>query len=414
MAEIIVQFNKTTNSYYTSYAKIDYSVSYVDDYSTLTSTATITANFYIKPDSYTYTQSTSDSLYLGIRKGSSSATLEKIVVSPTLTNGSEVKSNVYNHIGSATFTVSYNSTSPYYIYLAAGYENTKTSRFAPFYMPQTDGSSYNSYTYTSGGSNLVTLSQRISNTACTAPTSFTASSTNFYSQVTLAWSGASSGVANTISSYSIEYRTSSDNSTWSSWASLATIYSSATSGSYTTTPAISAGYYIQYQIKTCGTAGSSFYSGWTASSSVRKSSSPTTVSYVTLSVSKYSQGENVTISWPASSDIDNDISYYKIEYSKNNSSWNALTTTTALYYTFAPTLIEDEEFVKFRICTVDSKGNVSGYKESSVLYREDYSGVKLCQSGTYSKISVMVCNSGVYGKAQVYVCKSGTYVKAVD
>lgn len=414
MSEIIVQFNKTTNSYYKSYAKIVYSVSYSDNVSALTSTATVNMDFYIKPDSYTYTLGTSDTLYLGMRKGSSTATLTKNTISPTLTTGTKVSGGTYNHVGSTSMSVTYTSTSSYNIYLAAGYTNDQTERFGPFYMPESDGGSYEEYDYTTSGTNVVTLEKRIDNTACTAPSSVSLSLNPFGTSLVLSWSGASSGTANTISSYEIQYRTSSNASTWSAWSALTTVTSTATSGSYTHTPSISEGYYIQYQIRTRGSAGSSWYSAWKEFSYSRKNSTPSQVSSISLSTDTYSQGESVTISWASATDVDGNISNYNLQYSANNGSWTALKTQTGTSYTFTPSQIDDEEFLKFRVCAVDSFGLSGSYKESSTLYREDYSGVKLCVNGAYEKVSVFVCQNGVYEKAQVYVCQNSEYKKGVN
>ncbi len=414
MPEIIVGFNRTTNIYYKTYAKLLYSVTYVDDLSTLKSVANIKVDFYIKPDPYTYSVYTNDTLYLGIRKGSSSAALHKVNINPTLTNNKEVKSNVYNLVGSTTFEVEYNSTSTYSVYLAAGYTNPSTARFAPFNVPQSDGSGYHLYSYEAGGSNQITLEKRISSTNCTAPTSFTVeNSVNSVvaDTVNLKWSNAKSGTANSITGYRIEYKLN-DSSTW--WL-LNRVASTAVSGSYTHSLEFDKGSTIAYRIRAEGSAGSSYYSDYKYSSSVKVNTAPQAVNSLNVDASKVSENDYLTVSWENASDSENNIKEYKVEYSVNNTAWKTLVTTTGLYYRFKPAeYMEDQSNIKFRICAVDIFGEISPYKETNIVRREDYSGVKIAVSGTYKKAYVYVCVHGLYVKCQVYVCKQGLYIKGVS
>lgn len=415
MAEIIVGFNNTTNSYYKSYAKLIYSISYSDNVSSLTSTATINVDFYIKPDSYTYTTYTKDTLYLGIRKASSTAALTKTTISPTETYGGKVSSNTYNLVGSTSFSVTYTSTSTYSVYLAAGYTNEDTTRFAPFYLPQTDGGTYYEYDFESTITNAVTLEKRISNTACTAPTTVLVLPTIFSDTVSISWSGAASGTSNTISSYYIQYRTSTDASSWGSWAALATVTSTATSGSYSYSPSISSGVYIQYQVQTRGSAGSSWYSGYTISSNyTRKNTVPEQISSVNLSSTLLYEDETLTVSWSAPTDIDGNIAYYDVDYSINSGSWVDYRTMATTTFTYTPSGLSDGDTIKFRVCAIDALSGYGSYKESSAVTYEEYSGIKVCSNGSYTKMLLYVCIDGSYQKAQVYVCDGSTYKKGVN
>lgn len=364
MPDIIVAFNHTTTASYVSNAKATYSITYADNAATLKTTATIKVDFYIKPDSYTYTEYTSDTLYLGIRKGSESAAMEKKSIT-TKTKGGTVKSNTYNLIGSATFTVEYTSTAAYTVYLCAGYTNTKTSRFAPFYMPKGDGGSYKSYSYTSGGSNAVTLEKRFDYTACTAPTAFTATPNPFEGAVSLSWSGAASGVSNAISSYEIQYCTSANNSSWTSRAALTTVSTTAASGSTSTTPSLTRGYYIKYRIRARGAAGESWYSAWKESASIRKNSQPTAPTAFSVSLALVNSGTSVTLSWSGASDVNSDITRYRIQKSVNSDAY-ADVTTVSTAATSGSTSIKISEaagaVVRFQIRTEDALGAVSAWK----------------------------------------------------
>lgn len=170
-------------------------------------------------------------------------------------------------------------------------------------------------------------------TACGAPSSCSVNSTLSEGNVTLSWSGASSGTANAISSYEIQYRESSNNSTWGAWTALTTVSTTATSGSVAVAPPSTRGYYRQFQVRTRGAAGSSYYSGWKVSTNtVCKATLPTAPTACSVN-STLSEG-NVILSWSgAASGSGHAIASYEIQYSEstNNStwgSWYALSTVT--------------------------------------------------------------------------------------
>lgn len=110
-------------------------------------------------------------------------------------------------------------------------------------------------------------------TACTAPTSFTASPSVTDRDVTLAWSGASGGVNNAITGYEIQFATSADGTSWSGWVAVKTVTGTTTTDSI----GIERGYYEKYRIRTRGAAGSSYYSGWKESNKIQRANP---VSYI--------------------------------------------------------------------------------------------------------------------------------------
>lgn len=117
--------------------------------------------------------------------------------------------------------------------------------------------------------------KKISITACGAPTSFSCSPTLTDSTTTLSWSGASAGTGNAIQSYEIQYCESSDGVTWGSWAALITVTSTATSGTKGVSASATYGNYRKFRIRTRGSAGSSYYSGWKESTNtVRRKWAP--------------------------------------------------------------------------------------------------------------------------------------------
>jgi hypothetical protein len=102
-----------------------------------------------------------------------------------------------------------------------------------------------------------TVTYTVATTACGAPTTTTLSTSVAEADPSLSWSGASSGVNNTITGYEIQYCDSSNGSSWGSWNALSTVSSTATSGSTTVALPTTRGYYRKYRIRTQGTAGSS-------------------------------------------------------------------------------------------------------------------------------------------------------------
>lgn len=202
-------------------------------------------------------------------------------------------------------------------------------------------------------------------TACGAPTACSVNSTLSEGNVTLSWSGASSGTANAISSYEIQYRESTNNSTWGAWTALTTVSTTATSGSASVAPPATRGNYRQFQVRTRGAAGSSYYSGWKVSTnSVRKAILPTAPTACSVN-STLSEG-NVTLSWSgAASGSGHNIASYEIQYSEstNNSTWGSwialstvTTTATSGTLSVAPPSTRGN-YRRFQVRAVSSSGS---------------------------------------------------------
>lgn len=133
-----------------------------------------------------------------------------------------------------------------------------------------EGSAGSSYYSNWKYSNII---KRIAYTKCTEPTSFTISSNNFDKEINLVWSGAVRGTNNNIIGYDIEYAISKDNSTWGSWKSLTSIALTATTGSLTdldVSNKVTRGYYVKLRIRTKGSQGSSYYSDWKNSNTIKR------------------------------------------------------------------------------------------------------------------------------------------------
>ena len=218
-------------------------------------------------------------------------------------------------------------------------------------------------------------------TACGAPTSVTLAATSSTgSNVRLSWSGATAGTNNSISGYEVQRRESANGSSWGSWSSLST-----TTNTYLdVAPPTTAGNYYQYQVRTLGSAGSSYYSGWkTSSNTLRRSytacGAPTACS---LSVST-STGSNAKLSWSgATSGYGNTISSYEIQRAESSDgstwgSWSALTTVTTTATSGSVSVAPPTtagNYYKFRVRTRGSAGAsyYSGWKESTNTLRRNW------------------------------------------
>ena len=100
-------------------------------------------------------------------------------------------------------------------------------------------------------------------TACGAPTSPAVSATLSRGAVTLSWGAGSAGTNNSVTGYDVEQRESTDGSSWGSWATVSG--SPVTGTSLDVTPPGTVGSYYQYRVRTRGSAGSDYYSGWVTS-----------------------------------------------------------------------------------------------------------------------------------------------------
>lgn len=116
----------------------------------------------------------------------------------------------------------------------------------------------------------ITSNNTASASDCSAPTSVTVSSSSADpgDKITLRWSGAKAGTANSITGYDIQKR-EYDGESWGTWtsASPSSVSSTSTSSSASVTISSVPGNLTQFRVRTKGSAGSSYYSGWSSASS---------------------------------------------------------------------------------------------------------------------------------------------------
>lgn len=259
-------------------------------------------------------------------------------------------------------------------------------------------------------SSYTVLSSPLLTTACGAPTSCSVSPVLAEGGVTLSWSGASSGISNTISSYEIQYSESTDNFTWGAWMPLTTVSTTATSGSVATSPPSTRGNYRRFQVRTRGTAGASYYSGWKVSTnSVRRNTAPKAPTTAVASPAAYSD-ETITLTWSGASGGTSPVKGYQIarRTSTDNSTWstwNVLTTLTlaASGGSYNPNVSRvPGTYTQFGIWTIDTFDVYSVEKISNSIFCDITAcgAPTVCTvSATLSEGNVTLSWSGAFGGA---------------
>lgn len=101
-------------------------------------------------------------------------------------------------------------------------------------------------------------------THCGAPTAPKVSETISRTTVDLNWGAGSAGTNNAVTGYDVQYQDSADGKTWpSSWTTASG--SPVTATKMSVSPPATVGYYRRFRVRTRGSAGSDYYSGWVVS-----------------------------------------------------------------------------------------------------------------------------------------------------
>lgn len=260
-------------------------------------------------------------------------------------------------------------------------------------------------------------------TATSAPTSFNASPNPFESNISLSWSGAKSGTNNSISSYEIQFAFN-NGSTWSAWQALKTISSTATSGSTQIISTLNRGYQVKYRIRTRGSAGSSYYSGWKESNTIRRKTQPTAPTTVQL---KCVDGNTTTTYWGTDTTIlewsgaTGDITGYRIEYcyADGNDNWSTwvVAATVGKNQTSKICSWTWDSGIKFkyRVCAINNAAShdlFSAYRESNVMAIGGGCYVK--NSGTQKKATNYFKVNGVWNRVKrVFIKVNGVWKESL-
>jgi hypothetical protein len=232
-------------------------------------------------------------------------------------------------------------------------------------------------------------------TRCGSPTSVTVNKTIAETSCLLGWSGATAGTANSIIGYEIMYSDSSNGSSWGTWTALTVVNSSSTSGNLEVSSPATRGYYRRFEIRTRGSAGSSYYSTYKISANnVRKNilaTPPTTFT------ANYAYSNWVELNWSGVIIGISSIVGYPIQQSvttdggKTWSSWAAtseatITETSGSVTVRAPSATS---VIKYRICVHDAADGYSAWTESNII------GISSCVAPTSFAVNQTVAEGSV-------------------
>lgn len=268
-------------------------------------------------------------------------------------------------------------------------------------------------------------------TACGSPTSFSISPTIAEGTATLFWSGATGGAGNGITGYEIEYRDSTDNSTWGTWEALGVIGSSSASGSLTALPPTTRGDYRQFRIRTQGSAAAIYYSDWAlTSNTLRKNVLPTPPSTFTAVPAIY-ETANITLTWSGTVQGTSTIKQYVIQKatSTDGTNWSSYETVTTIVssttsgtYTTSASQVAGT-YTRYRISVTDTLNAISAYVTSNTVKKNSPPNAPMIdcpQSGssTYNVKPRFMITMGTEpdGQTQILEVKidSGVWLNSVD
>jgi len=250
-----------------------------------------------------------------------------------------------------------------------------------------------------GITGTLTLNYEMNYSDCGAPTACSVNATVAEGNVTLSWSGAASGTLNTISSYEIQYSDSANGISWGAWTALTTVNSTATSGSVSVAPPDTRGYYRRFQIRTRGTAGASYYSGWRISTnSVCRNTLPTAPSTFAASPTPY-WNQDITLSWSGAAAGTSTIASYSIQHCTstdgiNWGGWAALATVTSSATSGSRTVTPSQAqgtYTKYRISVTDTLNCASAFRESNSIL----CAITACDAPSACSVSATVAEGNV-------------------
>jgi hypothetical protein len=264
-----------------------------------TASTTVSATLSVKRDSYGPSFGQTAVCYITIDGNKKTA------------NYTDTVDTSWRTVMSHSVKVSYTASSDKTISLGAGFNMSSNSKLKGLVLP---ASSYAYGTGTQSGSLSLKLAKQI--TKCGAPTSVTltrnsgSGSTILPNEtIKISWSGAKSGTSNTIATYQVYYRITSNDSapTTSTYSGTKNVdvTNGTTSGSTTITlSGATRGYTVVAGVVTRGTAGSSYYSGIKTGGKLKVNSLPGAPSVTPSATTVRSTGNNVSFTVTAGSDSD--------------------------------------------------------------------------------------------------------------
>lgn len=192
----------------------------------------------------------------------------------------------------------------------------------------------------------------------------------------LTWTAGANGTNNAVNGYIVEYRDSSDGSTWiDNWTGSTTV----TTNKITVSPNPTQGAYRQFRVKTTGAAGSDWYAlNWAESNVVRTNINPNVPTNCSIAPTIYETGK-ITMTWTKSVKTTSDIVQYYIGFRTKaaNGSWTAWAADAAIgnvaSFEQEPSLSRGTQ-IQYRIRAIDTLGSYSSYVEFAVVTKNTQPG----------------------------------------
>lgn len=247
---------------------------------------------------------------------------------------------------------------------------------------------------TSGSASKVFVKDSVSVTvnytvpsAVSKPTISVGSTSTTASTVAVSWTASSSGTANTLTGYELQYADSSNGSSFGSWASYGS-YETGTRSVSASLPAAKS--WRKFRVRALGSAGSSYYSDWSESNAVCRVATPTTPGNFAADPVTWESG-NVVLTWDASTVTGSSITRYYVEYRLKQyggsyGSWTALANTTSLTYKYNPGLSKGDN-IDYRVRALSSDSVYSSYSSTVTVVRETEKPINLTPAaGWYTAI----------------------------
>ena len=220
------------------------------------------------------------------------------------------------------------------------------------------------------------------------PTISVGSTSTTSSSVIVFWTASSSGTANTLTGYDLEYADSSNGSSFGAWQSYSS-YGTGTRSVSASLPAAKG--WRKFRVRAKGSAGSSYYSDWSESSIVVHVATPTAPGNFAVTPTTWESGK-VSITWDASTATGASISRYYVEYRLKQyggsyGDWTALANTTSLKYEYNPGLSKGDN-IDYRVRALSSDNVYSSYTSAITVVRETEKPINLTPAaGWYTEIS---------------------------
>ena len=221
------------------------------------------------------------------------------------------------------------------------------------------------------------------------PTISVSSTKTTGSSVTVSWTASSSGTANTLTGYDLQYADSSNGSSFGSWTTYGS-YGTGTRSVSASLPAAKG--WRKFRVRAKGSAGSDYYSDWSESSAVVHVATPSAPGNFKATQTTWESG-NVALSWDASSVTGSSISRYYIEYRLKQyggsyGNWTALANTTNTSYSYNPGLSKGDN-IDYRVRAYSSDEIYSSYSSTVTVVRETEKPINLTPAaGWYTEIGL--------------------------